>query len=249
MLITADAPKRSQEQEEDDDGQHRAEKQILLDQVERTFDVFDLVGDDFDLQALAAELLAVQPVDHFVELAGHLEHVRARLAGKQHHHGRPVVNDRDADRFAKRQLHGGHVAEENRGAIAACSEHDFLERGRRFRRDGGAHQVASLAEGHVAPGQIAELASHSVGHPLHRKPAGCERLRVEQHVDLGVLTAEEEDARHARDAIDFGQNLVLDPSPVGRHAAAFFGSRIAITASGGPALLAVSTTGSRTESG
>ena len=190
-----------------------------MHQVERALDVFDLVGEDFDLKPFAVELLVLQSGDDLVDLSRHLEHIGARLAGKQHHHGWTVLHEGDADRLAKRQLHGGHVSEEDGGAVAACSEHDFFERGRRFWRDSGPHQVASLPEGDVAARQIAELASHPASHVLHRKPARSESLRVKQHVDLGVLTADEEDARHAGDTIDLRENLVFDPGAIRRDAA------------------------------
>ena len=173
-----------------------------MDQIEGAFDVFDLVGEDLDLEAFGGEEIALQPFDHLVHLARDLEHVRARFAREQHHHGGPVLNEGHARGFAKRHSHRGHIAEHDGGSVRSSAEDDLLEGGGVLRCDRGPHEVAPLSEGHVAAREITKLASNALGDARHRQPAAGEGLRVEEHVDLAVLTSDEANACHAWDSVD-----------------------------------------------
>jgi hypothetical protein len=206
----------AQEQQQDQDGEHRAVHPRLAHVGDRALDVLAGVVDEDDPRATA--VLAVDEVDLLLETLHHLDRVGVGLLGHAHDDARPAVDPLLAHDLLERVAHVGHVADVDRtpGSGGGAAR---LRLGQLFAGPRGAAlrplRVGPPVDQHRAHlldrAQLAECADQDLaarlGHVAGRHVAVVAAQRLD---DLIAGDAERDHARQRQLDADLAQAPAID---------------------------------------
>ena len=197
-----------QEQHQHGHRQRAADEDVVLHQVDGRVDVLGFVVDLRELQAARIEHFLVELGHRCLQAVHHVEHVGVGLARGVDGDARFAEAADEAVGLLVAEAHLGHVADEDRRAVADRQQLvlDLLRRAELAQR---AHDPAALAFPEVAGRRVLVLAAEHVADVGEREPAGGQLLRIDDHLQLVFQAAERGRLRHAGHALEAGFDLVL----------------------------------------
>jgi hypothetical protein len=195
-----------QEEQDDQDGQHGTVDKVETDVVDHVLDERRIVDGNRDGHALGE--LGPQFFHHGFHAVGDLDGVRAGLLAHQHGDGRGAIQGGVGTTFLRAVFHPGHVPDAHRRA-ARRRDDDVLQLAGRVHLAAGFHRKLALAHVQPAARDLHVLRGQHLDHVAHRQTVRFQPARIDPHLELALLAADDVHAAHAVDGLQPLLDVVL----------------------------------------